>query len=73
MIFDCLGVKIVVLKGDESVENNFVGFDQQTGGAGQKDKPVKETSPELRMLSSVTLYFQVTKIVMKSGSQFFEL
>ena len=45
-IFGCLGVKIVVLEGDEGVENNFVGFDQQTGGAGQKDKPVKEKVPK---------------------------
>ena len=33
----------------------------------------KETSQELRMLSSVTLDCQVTKIVMNSGSQFSEL
>ena len=36
----------------------------------QKTAPeVKKTSQELRMLSSVTLNCQVTKIVMNSGSQ----
>ena len=34
---------------------------------------IEETSQELRMLSSVTLDCQVTKIVMNSGSQLSEL
>ena len=34
---------------------------------------LRQTSQELRMLSSVTLYCQVTKIVMDSGSQLSEL
>ena len=34
---------------------------------------VKETSQELRMLSSVTINCQITKIVMNSGSQWSEL
>ena len=33
----------------------------------------KQTSQELRMLSSVTINCQVTKIVMNSGSQLSEL
>ena len=33
----------------------------------------KKTSQELRMLSSVTINCQITKIVMKSGSQLSEL
>ena len=33
----------------------------------------KKTSQELRMLSSVTIYCQITKIVMNSGSQLSEL
>ena len=36
-------------------------------------KLFKETSQELRMLSSVTLNCQVTKILMNSGSQLPEL
>ena len=39
-----------------------------------KDKDIdKETSQELRMLSSVTINCQITKIVMNSGSQLSEL
>ena len=38
----------------------------------QLDRILK-TSQELRMLSSVTINCQVTKIVMNSGSQFSEL
>ena len=34
---------------------------------------VSKTSQELRMLSSVTINCQITKIVMKSGSQLSEL
>ena len=34
---------------------------------------ITETSPELRMLSTVTLYCHVTKIVMNSSSQLSEL
>ena len=34
---------------------------------------IKQTSQELRMLSSVTLHCQVTKIVMNSGSQLSQL
>ena len=34
---------------------------------------VKETSQELRMLSSVTIDCQITRIVMDSGSQLSEL
>ena len=34
---------------------------------------ILETSQELRMLSTVTLYCQVTKIVMNSGSQLSDL
>ena len=36
-------------------------------------KPVYQTSQELRMLSSVTLKCQITKIVVNSGSQLSEL
>ena len=38
-----------------------------------KDKQGKQTSQELRMLSSVTINCQITKIVMNSGSQLSEL
>ena len=40
-------------------------------GDGEKSQPtqVKKTSQELRMLSSVTINSQITKIVMISGSQ----
>ena len=38
-----------------------------------KIKKEKKTSQELRMLSSVTINCQVTKIVMNSGSQLLEL
>ena len=34
-----------------------------------QSKPLKQTSQELRMLSSVTINCQVTKIVMNPGSQ----
>ena len=40
------------------------------GGCIQEEWCVWKTSQELRMLSSVTLNCQVTKIVMNSGSQF---
>ena len=41
----------------------------KSGGTSEKSHPVIKTSQELRMLSSVTLDCQVTKIVMNSGSQ----
>ena len=37
------------------------------------DTYTEETSQELRMLSSVTINCQITKIVMNSGSQLSEL
>ena len=45
--------------------------DDESSDDGEVD--VDETSQELRMLSSVTINCQVTKIVMNSGSQLSEL
>ena len=45
--------------------------DDESSDDGEVD--VDETSQELRMLSSVTINCQITKIVMNSGSQLSEL
>ena len=47
----------------DNFDHNFGNFDDN----------YDKTSQELRMLSSVTLDCQVTKIVMNSGSQLYEL
>ena len=67
------GVSLVCLAGREEEHYQSPSFPPFIKVANQEVGDRKKTSQELRMLSSVTINCQITKIVMNSGSQLSEL